>query len=430
MHSFLVAAIVLLSSAHADETIMAYVTSTAIILEKDEDIFAIAADAAQKKLFLLGEASHGTSEYYTWRTALSRHLITRYEYNFIAVEGDWPAVYPVNLYVKGLPGAAETAEGALAGFERWPPWMWRNRETVELIEWLKQFNSTRPPQKRIGFYGIDLQNKQQSIASAISTLKQHNPELARRIEKKYSCFLRFQEPGAYARAHAAGRADCSRAVRQAYNLIASSRPQLAGIDDQAYLNLYHNARLIKHAEQQQRSQARGGPDFWNHRARHFFYTANALLGHYGTQSKGIIWAHNTHIGDARATDMHRFRMVNIGQLAREAYGPEQIVAVGFGTHSGSVLAGRFWGAPMQTMPLPAARPGSWEALLNKAGPASFTLRFKDSPAELATRIFPHRAVGVTYQPEAEQGNYVPTIMAQRYDAFVFFKTTKGLQPLD
>ncbi len=413
----------------AGDAVARFLDKRAVPLSSFRDFTPFLEGADTKKLVLLGEASHGTSEYYTWRTDISKYLIQQMNYDFIAVEADWPSAFAVNRYVKNLPGAAETATQAMTAFVRWPHWMWKNQEVLALVEWLRQYNDELPMQDRVGFYGVDLQNKQKSMNAVLRILENEDPGLHRFARQQYECLLRFDEPIGYLRMVADTRKDCSDNLEAVYQKISQNLETIAAHEQ---FNLYHNAKLVVHAEQNLRSNLVSGPDSWNIRARHFQYTADALLMHYGgpqRNARGVVWAHNTHIGDASATQMKSAGLVNIGQLAREAYGTKKVLAIGLGAYTGEVLAGRRWGAEKERMQLPEAPPGTWEYIAMNTGHPIFAVSFEDAPMILRTRAMGNRAVGVTYEPENDRRNYVLSLMANRYDIFLFFRETSGLSPL-
>lgn len=416
-------------NAAGNDEIQQYVNSESVSLSSFEDFAPFLTDANQKKLVLLGEASHGTSEYYTWRAEISKYLITEKGFDFISVEADWPSAYAVNRYVKNLPGSAETAEEAMEAFVRWPHWMWKNEEVLELIHWLRAHNDELPMEQRVGFYGVDLQNKRKSMDVVLRKLDGTDRSLHRFARNNYNCLLRYDEPIDYLRMVARTREDCSENITEVYERIAANSDLF---DEHAFNNIYFNALLVVHAEENLRANLTQGPGSWNVRANHFQYTADWLLKQYGGEDRnanGMVWAHNTHIGDASATDMGPAGMENIGQLAREAYGRENVLAIGFGTYSGEVLAGREWGADKERMQLPESPSGTWEYIAMNTGKDVFAIDFSDAPQLMRTTRIGNRAVGVTYQPENDERNYVPTLMAERYDMFIFFRETTGLSPL-
>ncbi len=388
--------------------------------------------AAEHPYVLLGEASHGTSEYYTYRTDISMRLIQEHGFSFIAVEGDWDACWEVNAYVKDLPGAAQTAEAALTHFNRWPPWMWNNREVLELVQQLRSFNDSRPRADRVGFYGIDVYGLEGSLKAVLDYVAEVDPEKASEILAAYDCLMPFREDGAgYARRLALGGTSCEDAVRWVLEHLREEAENYREQDAKAYFAAKQHAWVVKNAEHHYRAAAQGGADSWNSRAEHFAQTVNRLMDYHGDNAKGIVWAHNTHIGDARATAMGQTGRLNIGQILREQHGRDNVFAVGFGTHRGTVLAGRAWGQAMETMQVPESVPGSWENLLYQAGISNAVLFLEPKHREGPLDAFiGHRAIGVIYQPERENpGNYVPTRIAERYDAFIFIEETRALDNL-
>lgn len=400
----------------------------AISFDSPEDFDSMFNRIENQKLVLMGEASHGTSEFYVWRAELSKRLIAEKGYNFIAVEGDWPALSKVNEYVKHKHGAPESAEAAMEYIDRWPLWMWRNQEVKSLIEWMHEFNRDLSPEERVGFYGIDLYAKQTAMSDVVRFLQAYDPETASQAERTYGCLSRYNDIRDYLQMVARTGEDCSSEMEQVLTMVRNS----AAFDDswQAF-NAEHNAKLAINAEVHYRGNLRRDASSWNTRASHFYLTAKRLLEFYGITSKGIVWAHNTHIGDARATDMARQGAHNIGQLAREDLGADEVYAIGFGTYTGKVLAARQWEGQMEAMEVPEGRAGSWEAVLESTGIQQFYLLLHDEELRNALHSpIPHRAIGVTYNPEQEAGNYVNTDVPQRYDAFIFFRETGVLEPFD
>ncbi|HEX7022113.1 MAG TPA: erythromycin esterase family protein [Trueperaceae bacterium] len=399
-------------------------------LDTDENLDPIIDRIGQARYVLLGEASHGTSEYYGWRARLSERLIREKGFSFIAVEGDWPDCYRVNRYAKGYQDAGNSAYDVLHAFARWPTWMWANWEVVSLIEWLKMHNASLPEDKRVGFYGLDVYSLWESMAAIMNYLQENDPEGLDAAKEAFMCFEPYHEDvQAYARATAIVSSSCEDEVVDLLKHLHHEDADQAE-DREARFNAEQNARVLAGAEEYYRTMVRGGSTSWNLRDYHMTDTIDQLMKHHGAGAKGIIWEHNTHVGDARATDMAAGGMVNVGQLTRQRHATEGVVLVGFGSYHGSVIAGESWDAPMQRMPLPEARPGSWEAVLHETGTkqALFLTENMLDPDFLRRRG--HRAVGVVYQPEYEfLGNYVPTVLPERYDAFIYIDETEGLHPL-
>jgi erythromycin esterase-like protein len=386
----------------------------------------------ESRYVLLGEASHGTSEFYTWRARISQRLIAEKGFSFIAVEGDWPDCYAVNQYVKGADG--ESAEQVLHAFARWPTWMWANREIVDLAEWLRDFNNYRPVDQQVGFFGLDVYSLWESMHSVLEYLERIDPELARTARRAYSCFEPYDEDAQeYARATALVPASCEDEAVRILSALRSRAPEMREDSRDSYFDAEQNALVAQNAERYYRTMVRGGAGSWNVRDHHMVETLNRLMDHHGPDAKAIVWEHNTHIGDARFTDMARSGMVNVGQLVRQEHERDGVVLVGFGTHRGTVIAGSEWGAPMQRMRVPEAQEGSYEAAMKIAGiPDSLFIFPKgddDRTAQLR-EVRGHRAIGVVYNPRTESwGNYVPTILPGRYDAFIYLEQTNALHPL-
>jgi erythromycin esterase-like protein len=384
------------------------------------------------RFVLLGEASHGTSEFYTWRTEISRRLNVEKGFSFIGVEGDWPDCYTVNRYVKGLAG--QSAEEVLHAFSRWPTWMWANQEIVDLAEWMRDHNANLAADRQAGFFGLDVYSLWESMHSVLEYLERIDPELARNARRAYSCFEPYEEDAQeYARATYLVPTSCEEEAVRILSALRSRALEFRDDGRDAYFNAEQNALVARNAELYYRTMVRGGPSSWNVRDHHMVETLNRLMEHHGPNAKAIVWEHNTHIGDARFTDMARSGMVNVGQLVRQEHEREGVVLVGFGTHRGSVIAGREWGAPMQSMSVPEAREGSIEDAMKRADIGDSLFLFPGGDADETTSLREprgHRAIGVVYDPKSEHwGNYVPTILPGRYDSFIFIEETRGVDPL-
>ena len=415
------------------------VRRVAMSLEAPDDLDPLIEMIGEARFVLLGEASHGTSEFYTWRAEISRRLIREKGFSFIAVEGDWPDCYHVNRYVKGYPDSGRSAEEVLHAFERWPTWMWANREVVELAEWLYEHNRHRPAEQQVGFYGLDVYSLWESMAVVVEYLERIDPAAARAARRAYGCFDPYYEDvQEYARATVLVPTSCEDEAVTMLRALRAKAPSYREVGREGYFNAEQNALVARNAELYYRTMVRGGPTSWNVRDRHMVDTLDRLVALHGPAAKAIVWEHNTHIGDARFTDMARAGMVNVGQLVREAHGErpaerDGVVLVGFGTHRGSVIAGEEWGAPMRRMRLPEARVGTWEDVLHRARARDALLVFTDGGdggIRGLDRPLGHRAIGVIYDPRRERrGNYVPTVVPKRYDAFLFIDETRALDPL-
>lgn len=383
---------------------------------------------------LLGEASHGTSEFYTWRAELSKRLIAERGFSFIAVEGDWPDCYRVNRWVKGHPDAGRDAFDVLHAFERWPTWMWANREVVELARWLRRHNEKQSEQTQAGFYGLDVYSLWDSMHAVVEYLETVDPRLAAGARQAYRCFEPYGEDvQEYARATYLVPTSCEDEAISVLRALRDRATQFHDGSRDAYFDAEQNALVARNAELYYRTMVRGGPASWNVRDHHMVETLERLMRHHGPEAKCIVWEHNTHVGDARFTDMARGGMVNVGQLVRQAHDREGVVIVGFGTHHGRVMAGDEWGAPMERMTVPEGRLGSWEDACHRARKGDMLLLFDgsdDGGIEGLDEPIDHRAIGVVYDPRSEQwGNYVPSLVVRRYDAFLFIDESDAVDAL-
>jgi erythromycin esterase len=400
---------------------------------------------------LLGEASHGTSEFYSWRSEITKRLIKECGFSFIAVEGDWPDCYKVNHYIKGMSGSSKSAYDVLYSFNRWPTWMWANREIVDLVEWLREYNKNLSEEKRVGFYGLDVYSLWESMEAVIRYLRKIDPEAVKTAIEAYRCFEPYgKSVEDYARATAFVPESCKDEIIDMLVHLHDKSNQYKSnglARREAYFNAEQNAIVAKNAELYYRKMMQGGSATWNIRDTHMMDTLKRLMEFHGRQTKSIVWAHNTHIGDARYTDMAEAKMVNIGQLVREYAGDEKAALIGFGTYQGTVIAAKEWGENMERMHVPPAVEGSWDRLIHELSERRNNLLiFRDYPLEeyngqrqliveekedLGTTIKRgQRAIGVVYNPNYEKyGNYVPTDLTRRYDAFLYIDSTHALHPL-
>ena len=396
-----------------------------------KDLDQLVEKIGDARVVMLGEASHGTHEFYTWRTYISQQLIKKKGFDFIAVEGDWPDCYRINQYIKNE--ADETkAVNVLKGFNRWPTWMWANWEVAALAEWLYQFNIDLSPNKKIGFFGLDVYSLWDSLDAISGYLQKHDPEALSQVEKAIRCFEPYKTDDGTSYAYATRLVPnlCTEEVIKLLKEIREGLPQY-DINSEHVFNAEQNALIAVNAEKYYRAMLRGGPQSWNIRDSHMEETLDRLLELHGANSKAIVWEHNTHIGDSRATDMTDEGMYNIGELVRTKYGEKETFLVGFGTYKGRVIAGNSWSAPMHDVEVPEAKEGSWEYLLHEAGIENKLLFMDDfSETLFKDRRIGHRAIGVVYRPAYESyGNYVPSVLPRRYDAFIFIDKTKAVHPL-
>jgi len=398
-------------------------------LSSSKDLDPLLERIGDARFVLLGESTHGTHEYYTWRAAITRRLITEKGFDFIAVEGDWPDCYRINRYIKGFEDQEKTAAQLLSHFGRWPTWMWANWEVAALVDWLKAHNAQLKEKNKTGFYGLDMYSLWESLEMLIGYLQKTDPDAAAIAEKAMYCFDLFGKDEQEYAQHAVS-APCK---DEAIELLQEIRRKAKSYDHdpEAALNTEQNARIAVEAEKYYRSMLGFNYESWNIRDRHMMSTLRRLADFHGPRSKGIVWEHNTHIGDARYTDMERAGMVNIGQLAREEFEEKNVVLVGFGAYSGTVIAGKSWKAVMRRMNMPPARQDSLETMLHRESEANRMIIFNRGrhDARFDQRL-PHRAVGVVYRPEMDHyRNYVPSVISSRYDAFLYFDHTHALHPL-
>ena len=395
----------------------------------------------EARFALLGEASHGTHEFYCERAEITKRLITEKNFVAVAVEADWPDAYRLNRYVRGASDDVDAVE-ALADFRRFPTWMWRNKVVVEFIEWLRAYNDALAQgAEKVGFYGLDLYSLHASMKAVLRYLEKVDPEATKKARERYSCFDHFGEDtqayGLMTRLNLSKSCE-EEVVNQLIELqrragqFARSGGQFA--DDELFY-AEQNARLVKNAEAYYRSVFLEEVSSWNLRDRHMAETLDALvthLGRKGRRAKLAVWEHNSHLGDARATEMGQRGELNVGQLTREKYGHEAVL-VGFTTHHGTVTAASDWGKPAERKRVRPALAGSYEALFHTTGRDRFLLIPNDSDAMAQQLSAPRleRAIGVIYRPETErQSHYFRARLTDQFDAVLHFDETRAVKPLE
>jgi erythromycin esterase-like protein/predicted phosphoribosyltransferase len=390
--------------------------------------------AADKRYVLLGEASHGTDEFYRERAEITKRLIAEAGFNAVAVEADWPDAYRVNRYVRG---SSEDAgpDQALGDFHRFPTWMWRNAAVAEFVAVLREWNEALPaPAPKVGFYGLDLYSLYTSMEAVVAYLDEIDPEAAQRARQRYACFDQFgRDPQVYAyEAGVAGAEPCEQqAVEELVELRNMAAEAAAGngyVDEDRHFYAEQNARLVVNAEDYYRAMFRGNIESWNLRDSHMAETLDALaayLQQINGSAKLVVWAHNSHLGDARATELGQAGELNLGQLVRQRAGVEAL-SVGFSTYEGTVTAASDWGGPAERKRVRRALPGSWEELFHQLEPDRFLL---DASSIKGRRL--QRAIGVVYRPETERiSHYFHARLAEQFDALVHIDQTQAVEPLE
>ena len=390
---------------------------------------------------LLGEASHGTHEFYRERAEITKRLIVEKGFNAVAVEADWPDAYRINRYVRGETGDVDSVD-ALGGFERFPAWMWRNADVLDFIGWLRDHNEhVYSLDHQVGFYGLDLYSLHKSMNEVIAYLERRDPEEAAKARALYSCIDRYgKDPQNYGLMVGSGVGDSCRAeVIQQLTDLRAKEVEYMSLNGQAAADEFfyaeQNARLVKNAEQYYRKMFRSNASSWNQRDEHMMETLVELVAHLQSHhgnSKVVVWAHNSHLGDARATDMARRGELNIGQLVRQAF-PYQSKLIGFTTYTGTVTAASGWHLPAERKQVRPGMDGSYEQLFHQVGIPNFWLDLtQDNPAVAALKE-PRleRAIGVVYLPETErQSHYFKADLAGQFDAVLHFDMTRAVEPLE
>jgi erythromycin esterase-like protein len=398
----------------------------------DAEAFGAVFDRfADARVVLLGEATHGTSEFYRARAAITRRLVERHDFTVVAVEADWPDANRIDRYVRHrkLPAADDEA------FTRFPTWMWRNREVHDFVDWLRGYNETVAQDHRVEFRGLDLYSLGTSIAAVVAYLDEVDPEEAEDARERYGCLSPWHaDPARYGRAVLHGdKKPCDQKLLDQLRDLLDKRLDYARRDGEDFFDAVQNARVVRSAEHYYRIMYQGSTEPWNLRDRHMFDTLRALLERRGDRAKAVVWAHNSHIGNAAATAMGWQGEFNIGELCRTAFRDEAAL-IGFGTDRGTVAAASDWDAPVEIKTVRPARPDSYERVFLETGIASSLTDWRSHDRQelrdvLATTRL-ERAIGVIYRPDTElASHYFEAVLPEQFDAYVWFEETKAVTPL-
>ncbi len=395
------------------------------------DLAPLMQRVGDARIVLLGEATHGTSEFYRMRARISRELIERKGFSFLAIEGDWPDAARIDHYVRHK----EYQPSEWVAFARFPVWMWRNREVQEFVDWLRARNARVDPVKRVAFHGLDLYSLYNSIRSVLEYLDSVDPRTAGVARLRYGCLTPWQaDPATYGQAALTGSYQtCEHEVTSMLADLMQKRRAYAEHDGERFLDAVQNARLVANAEQYYRTMYYGSRSSWNLRDSHMFETLKNLLKFHGPNSKAIVWAHNSHVGDSAATEMSRRDEYNIGHLCRQEFGSASY-SIGFGTDRGTVAAASNWDEPMQVKSVRPALSGSYERLCHETGDRGFLLPLgRSAPAALIAGLMQsrlERAIGVIYRPESElQSHYFEAVLPRQFDEYIWFDESSAVTPL-
>jgi protein-L-isoaspartate(D-aspartate) O-methyltransferase len=382
------------------------------------------------KIVLLGEATHGTSEFYRMRERISQELITRKGFRFVAIEGDWPDVARLDHYVRHF----EYPPSEWTAFARFPMWMWRNNEVRSFVDWLHAHNAEHAPQERVAIYGLDLYSLYTSIGVVLKYLDEVDPDSARIARQRYGCLTPWQaDPATYGHAALTGTyRTCEKEVVRMLEDILHKQGDYSAHDGERFMDAVQNARLVTDAERYYRIMYYGSRASWNLRDTHMFETLKTLLEFHGPESKAIVWAHNSHVGDAAATEMSARGEYNIGHLCRQEFG-DGVYSIGFGTHSGTVAAASDWDGPMEVKEVLPSLEQSYERLCHETGRPRFLLPLRGrSTAEVRDRLATprlERAIGVIYRPETElASHYFQAVLPAQFDEYIWFDESRAVTP--
>jgi protein-L-isoaspartate(D-aspartate) O-methyltransferase len=384
------------------------------------------------RVVLLGEATHGSSEFYRMRARITRELINRKGFNLVAVEADWPDAARIDHFVR----QRDAPRSEWQAFARFPAWMWRNRDVRDFVDWLREHNGRRDPAQRVRFAGLDLYGLHNSIEAVLQYLEHVDPPTAMVARERYGCLTPWQsDPAAYGRAALTGAyRSCERDVVHVLQDLLEKRMDELRKEDESFFEALQNARAVADAETYYRIMYYGGAESWNLRDRHMFLCLQRLLEFHGPASKAVIWAHNSHVGDASATEMPARGELNIGQLCRQQYGAAAY-SVGFGTDRGTVAAASTWGGPLEVKHVRPAHEASYERVCRDSELSAFLLplrhpRKPELRRELTSARL-ERAIGVIYRPETElASHYLHAVLPHQFDEYVWIEVTEAVQPLE
>jgi erythromycin esterase-like protein len=381
------------------------------------------------RVVLLGEASHGSSEFYRMRERISRALIVTRGFNFVAIEGDWPDAARIDHYVRhrNYPPSEWTA------FARFPRWMWRNREVRQFVDWLREHNTQKAAAEQVAFHGLDLYSMYTSIGAVLQYLDRVDPKTAQVARTRYACLTPWQsDPAVYGEAMLTGEYhSCEQEVSLMLRELLQKHRAYAEHDGERFLDAVQNARLVADAEHYYRAMYYGSRASWNLRDSHMFETLKDLLGFHGAKSKAIVWAHNSHVGNSAATEMSARDEYNLGHLCRSDLG-RACYTIGFGTHRGTVAAASNWDEPMEIKSVRPSLTDSYERLCHDSGVSCFMLPMRSLPRVLVELRQPRleRAIGVIYRPESElQSHYFEAVLPSQFDEYIWFDETSAVRPI-
>ena len=399
---------------------------------EDVDLAPLLRRIGDAKVVLLGEATHGTSEFYRMRERISQELIAQKNFTFVAIEGDWPDAARIDHYVRHF----EYPPSEWTAFARFPRWMWRNNEVRAFVDWMRKDNASKSPQRRTAFYGLDLYSLYTSIGEVLRYLDRIDPETAGIARHRYGCLTPWQnDPAAYGHAALTGTyKTCEMNVVHMLRDILIKQNLYMARDGERFNDAVHNARLVANAERYYRVMYYGSRASWNLRDGHMFETLQSLLAFHGRDSKAIVWAHNSHVGNAAATEMSARGETNIGELCRKEFG-DHVYSIGFGTHSGHVAAASDWDGPMEIKPVQPSRKDSYERLFHDTDVTRFLLPMRTGPTQnlrnalMKPRL--ERAIGVIYRPDTElASHYFQAVLPQQFDEYIWFDETSAVSPFE
>jgi protein-L-isoaspartate(D-aspartate) O-methyltransferase len=395
------------------------------------DLSGLMKRIGDARVVLLGEATHGTAEFYDMRARITKELIQHKGFRFVAVEADWPDAAQIDHFVRET--RMEPTEEPT--FARFPTWMWANMQVLEFVKWLRDYNKRySSPDKAVGFFGLDLYSLYSSINSVISYLQEVDPELAVIARKRYGCLTPWEtDPATYGASALTGRhKGCEQEVVEMLNSLMHKRLDYAQKDGRRFLDAVSNARLVKNAEQYYRIMYEGSTESWNFRDQHMFETLKNLLDFHGPGSRAVVWEHNSHIGDAAATEMGARGEINVGHLCRKHFGDDAYL-IGFGTHHGTVAAASDWGAPMEIKTVRPSHPDSYERLCHDSGLNAFMLPLGDQKQRVVKELMRprlERAIGVIYRPETEvASHYFNAALPLQFNEYIWFDETRAVDAL-